>query len=188
MDDLKLYMLLLGCTPKGRNTEQHDIFFGIGTSLKELVPEIKKFWTEPKDLHIDAWREVTFVDGYTIKPHLRDAIADPDGLKLFFINLGGYRKNDFDEYHHKMLIVAKDMATAVARSKQHLFYKQTGFKTAPSHIDEKYGFDVDEVYKVEEILPEVFAANYSLAISKSEAAEDTFHLGYLTLSKLATSI
>ena len=41
---LKLYMVMLGCTPKGRFTEQHDIFFGIGNSLKELIPNMKAFW------------------------------------------------------------------------------------------------------------------------------------------------
>jgi hypothetical protein len=28
---------------KGRLTEQHDIFFGIGTSVKDLVSEMKAF-------------------------------------------------------------------------------------------------------------------------------------------------
>jgi hypothetical protein len=28
--ELKLYMLMLGCTPAGRLTEQHDIFFELG--------------------------------------------------------------------------------------------------------------------------------------------------------------
>lgn len=64
MADLKLFMVLLGCKPAGRHTEQHDIFFGVATSLKELVPEIKAFWKEGGDkIHIDAWREVTVVDG-----------------------------------------------------------------------------------------------------------------------------
>ena len=36
----KLYMIMLGCRPEGRYTEQHDIFFGIGTSLKELIPNM----------------------------------------------------------------------------------------------------------------------------------------------------
>ena len=50
-----LYMIMLGCTPKGRFTEQHDIFFGIGTSLKELVADMKSFWPEAKGkIHIDA--------------------------------------------------------------------------------------------------------------------------------------
>ena len=48
MKTANLYMIMLGCTPKGRFTEQHDIFFGIGTSIKELVPDMKAFWPEAK--------------------------------------------------------------------------------------------------------------------------------------------
>ena len=33
----KLFMTLIGCTPAGRNIEQHDVFFGIGNSLKDIV-------------------------------------------------------------------------------------------------------------------------------------------------------
>jgi len=40
---LKLFMLLLGCKPPGRHTEQHDVFFGIARSLRDLVPEIQAF-------------------------------------------------------------------------------------------------------------------------------------------------
>ncbi len=64
----KLYMVMLGCRPEGRCTEQHDIFFGIGKSLKELLPDMKNFWPEAKGrIHIDAWREVTQVDNYKIE-------------------------------------------------------------------------------------------------------------------------
>lgn len=60
-------MILFGCRPKGRFTEQHDIFFGIANSLKELIPSMKKFWPEAKgQIHVDVWREVTSVDGYAI--------------------------------------------------------------------------------------------------------------------------
>ena len=56
-------MIMLGCTPKGRLTEQHDIFFGIGNSLTELIPYIKEFWPEAKGkIHIDAWQKITFID------------------------------------------------------------------------------------------------------------------------------
>ncbi len=67
MGSLKLYMLLLGCKPAKRNTEQHDIFFGIGSELKDLLQDIYNFWPEAnKKIHIDAWREVTQVDNYNI--------------------------------------------------------------------------------------------------------------------------
>jgi len=57
MSELKLFMVLLGCKPEGRHIEQHDIFFGIGYNLKELVPAMKEYWPGGR-IHIDAWREV----------------------------------------------------------------------------------------------------------------------------------
>ena len=67
MKSANLYMIMLGCTPKGRFTEQHDIFFGIGNSILELIPQMKAFWPEAKGkIHIDAWREVTVVDNHSI--------------------------------------------------------------------------------------------------------------------------
>ena len=64
----KLYMLLLGSKAPKRNVEQHDYFFGIANSLKELVPQIKAFWPEAgNSIHVDGWREVNNVDGYQVK-------------------------------------------------------------------------------------------------------------------------
>ena len=64
----RLFMLLIGCSPEGRNTEQHDVFFGIGNSMRELVPDIIAFWPEAKGkLHLDAWREVNHVNGFSVK-------------------------------------------------------------------------------------------------------------------------
>ena len=182
----KLFMVLLGCKPIGRNVEQHDVFFGIGFSLKNIVPALKAFWPEAKkDLHVDAWREVTRVQNYVIRPRSKKDISkEKDGLKLFFINLGGYRKGEFEEQHYKILVVAKNLAGAVALAKKEKFYKQTGFKEAPSHIDEKYGIDVDDIYSVKEILPEVFSSKYIIEIVNGESPEDLIQLGYLVVSKI----
>jgi hypothetical protein len=63
MHQPKLFMLLLGCKPLGRNTKQHDIFFGIANSLPKLKSEILNFWPEGQGkIHIDAWREVNVVN------------------------------------------------------------------------------------------------------------------------------
>src|SRR5688500_14204574 len=119
----KLYLLLLGCRPTGRLTEQHDIFIGIGNSLKSLLPEIIDFWPEAKGrIHIDVWREVTQVDGFEIKISERNIHRERSNKKLFFINLGGYKPGDFEEYHYKMLCVAADKAEAIHKSKQTAFY------------------------------------------------------------------
>jgi len=182
---LKLYMVMLGCTPEGRLTEQHDIFFGIGTSLKELLPDMIASWPEAKgQLHIDVWREVTSVDGFSIEVIERTAETNP-GRHLFFLNLGGYKKNEFEEYHYKVLTVAPTLAAALKASKKTAFYKHFGFKGATSHVDEKYGIDVDDAFKVEDMLGLQLKERYQLKITeKILVAEDRLHIGYLKLSKL----
>lgn len=180
-------MLLLGGKPKGRHTEQHDIFFAIGDSLKALVPDINLFWPEAKgELHIDAWREVRQVGSYSIEVLPRNGITqDQDAGHLFFVNLGGYQKGLFDEPHFKVLTVQKDMAAAVKEAKKTSFYKETQFPGANSHIDDKYGLDVDDIYDVEEILPLYQREKYALKITKSDSLiQDEYHLGYFKLNKL----
>lgn len=179
--EVKLYMVLLGCTPKGRLIEQHDIFFGIGTNLKELKPEMYNAWPDGGQLHVDSWREVTHVDDYTISIIPKKDI-ELQTEKLFFINLGGYKPGDLEEYHYKMLIVAESMGKAIKAAKQTAFYKHTGFAGATSHIDDKYGIDVDDVYNIEDILPTVFKEQYTIKITKAtEQKEDKLHIGYLKL-------
>lgn len=186
----KLFMLLLGCKPAGRHTEQHDVYFGIGEHIADLIPGIKRFWPEAKGkIHVDGWREVNNVDGYTINPVLKDDRIETPGEnnhELFFLNLGGYKKEEFDEFHYRMLSVAVDKGKAVYTARQTAFYKHTGFAGATSHIDDKYGIDVDDVYGIADILPENDKNNYSIIISAgSKVLEDTLHLGYFTMERIA---
>jgi hypothetical protein len=188
-----LYMLLVGATPRGRNIEQHDVFFGIGDSVKDLIPELIAFWPEAKDkLHLDAWREVTKVNGYSVKVVSGDeAMKQELNTKLFFINLGGYKKNEFEEFHYKMIVAAPDKGEAVRMSKQTAFYMHTGFKGANSHIDDKYGVDVDDMFEIKDILPASAKAKYSLRVEPAHAGlpEDEIQLGYFkldTVDKWAT--
>ncbi|MFE3868590.1 DUF1543 domain-containing protein [Flavobacterium sp. LS2P90] len=186
-EKLKLYMIMLGCTPKGRFTEQHDIFFGIGNSLKNLIPHMKDFWTEAKGrIHIDAWREVSAVENFSIEIIANDSALISSSDNLFFINLGGYKENEFEEYHYKILTVAESMGLASKKARRSTFYKHCGFKGAPSHIDDKYGIDVDDIYKVSDILSAPFKEKYALKITKSKTdlKEDELHIGYLKLNKI----
>lgn len=178
-------MVMLGATPKGRLTEQHDIFFGIATSLKELVPQMKAFWPEAQ-IHIDAWREVTSVDGFHVEVIERQPISSQNNL--FFINLGGYREGEFEEYHYKILAVADSMASASKIAKSTAFYKHCGFKGAESHIDDKYGIDVDDIYRVSDILSSNDKQRFSLRFTKmDETVEDKLHIGYVKIDKLLKS-
>lgn len=181
-----LFFLILGCTPKGRNTEQHDSFFGIGNSLKDLLPQMNNFWPDAGTLHIDSWREVTVVDTFAIKILPKTEAPVNQVHKLFFLNLGGYKPGDMEEYHYKLLTVATDKSEAIAKAKQTAFFMHTGFSGANSHIDDKYGVDVDDVYEIADILPADIKAQYTIDIEEVglPITEDQLHIGYVKLSSL----
>ncbi|MFV8327872.1 DUF1543 domain-containing protein [Flavobacterium sp. ZS1P14] len=184
---LKLYMIMLGCKPAGRLTEQHDVFFGIGNSLKNLIPQMKNFWPEAKgQLHIDVWRAVSVVDNYSIEIVPRDVVRNTPSEKLFFINLGGYKENEFEEYHYKMLTVSQSLGLATKNTETTTFYKDWSFNGATSHIDDKYGIDVDDIHMVSDLLDKQFKEQYALKITKSEddLKEDDLHIGYLKLDEI----
>lgn len=179
-----LFMLLIGCSPKGRNTEQHDVFFGIGENIREVLPHAIAFWPEAKgSMHIDAWRAVTRVNGFAVT--VSDKPVSPKDHSLFFLNLGGYKRGEFEEFHYKMLVAAKDKNEAMKQAKQTAFFKHTGFKGATAHIDDKYGIDVDNVFLVKDIQPAASRSGYHLQVQPAgDAAEDVLHLGYFRLDRV----
>lgn len=191
MEPLKLYMLLLGCTIPGRHTEQHDVFFGIARKLSDLIPDMKAFWPEAGDkLHVDAWREVNNVGNYQITVVSREETVD-NAEQLYFLNLGGYKPGEMEEYHYKMLRVSKDIGAAIREAKETAFYQHNTFTSpgspaATSHVDDKYGVDVDDIVPVKDILPASVRTQYQLKITQisTPAAEDELHLGYFQLHKL----
>ncbi|MFD0763306.1 DUF1543 domain-containing protein [Mucilaginibacter lutimaris] len=188
-DAPKLYMLLLGSKAPGRHIEQHDIFFGIGNSLKELVPDIKAFWRNTgTSLHIDGYREVNAVNGYRVKVVPKGADNQPSGNRLFFVNLGGYLSGQLAEQHHIVLTVQSDKGLAIQQSKKTVFFRTnniSGPKGASAHVDDKYGIDVDDIYNIEEMLSPALKDKYYIDITPAEdLAEDEIHLGYFKLDKL----
>lgn len=183
---LKLFVLLIGSKASRRNVEQHDFFFGIAHNLEEMVPDIKAFWPEAVDsLHIDAWREINKVDDYKIEAVLKNEEIISSPKKLFFINLGGYQANKLEEQHYTVLSVQDDRAQAISESKKTVFYKTNTLKGAVSHVDDKYGIDVDDVYQIEDILTPGHKEKYKIVITKNDGLpEDEIHPGYLKISKL----
>ncbi|MGV8878622.1 MAG: DUF1543 domain-containing protein [Sphingobacteriaceae bacterium] len=179
-------MVLLGANPRGRIVEQHDYFFGIAANLKDLVPAIRDFWPEGgKTIHIDGWREVNAVDGYNILVELKNESKALSKKKLFFINLGGYQSGKLEEQHYTMLTIQDDRLPAVKESMKSHFYKAINIKGGYAHIDEKYGVDVDDVYRIEDVLSADLKENYQLLITPVEGlAEDSINLGYFKLDKL----
>lgn len=182
MEDLKLYMLLLGTKPKGRHTEQHDIFFCIGRTIKECLPDIFAFWPEAnRKIHIDAWREVKHVDGHIVNIIPRNSTSTSSGTQLFFINLGGYKPNEFEEFHYKIIVAATDKDKAILKAKKQAFF----LHTHSPHVDDKYGVDVDDLCQISDILPSSVKEKYAIGLVPGNAdTEDEIHLGYLKVENL----
>ena len=182
---MKLFYVIIGATPKGRNIEQHDVFFGIAENLKDLVPAMKNFWKEAEGkIHIDCYQEVQFADGYEIK--IIEKTSQISENNLFFINLGGYKPGHFEEFHEQHLMVGKSMGEIVKRVKQTEFYKTMGFKNAESHIDDKHGVDIDDLYKISDLLSKEAKEKYSIILEKTDAEnqENLMKIGYLKIDKV----
>lgn len=186
METPQLFMILLGAKPKGRNIEQHDIFFGIGTSIQALLPEILNFWPEADGkIHVDAYRIVNKVGAYKVEVVNKADANQTDLNSLFFINLGGYKREEFEEFHYKMLVVSDQKAIAIKEAKETAFYKHVWFDGATSHIDDKYGVDVDDIFEITDILSPATKRSYALKFSAGDhLPEDEMTLGYLPLSKV----
>ncbi len=157
---------------------------GIAETIKDLIPEILQFWPEAKEnLHIDAWRTVQKVDGQFISIVQREENVSGNSQQLFFINLGGYKPKEFEEFHYKVLVTAPTKNEATKQSKQTVFFKHTGFPGAVSHIDDKYGLDVDDIFDIRDILSKQARNQYKILIHPAAGNfdEDEIHLGYFRL-------
>ena len=177
---MKLFYVILGATPKGRNIEQHDVFFGIAERFEDLIPEMKKFWSDAR-IHVDCYQEVRFADGFEVK--VIEKNSEKLSEQLFFINLGGYKLGHFEEFHEQHLMVGKSLSDVIKRVKQTDFYKTMGFANAVSHIDDKHGVDIDDIYNVNDLLSEISKEKYSIILEKSEAEnqENVMKIGYLKI-------
>lgn len=180
---MELYMIIMGGKPDGRFTEQHDVFFGVADQLKQLVPDMISFWPALEGrMHIDSWRKVTQVGDYGIRVVAKVEQRDTSqSEKLFFVNLGGYKPDDMEEYHYKQLVVASSLGEATHIAKESTFWKHH----TSSHIDDKYGIDVDDIYEINDLLSPQFKAQYHLQITQDLSGEqDELHVGYLKISSL----
>jgi Domain of Unknown Function (DUF1543) len=216
-NELVLFSILLGCKPKGRNIEQHDIFFGVAKHLSDLTNDIKVFWYKAiihelssalkkvlpgldseamnKELlktlsrrdkvHIDAWTKVQYVDGYKVSIVPKTTAHAVVEQKLYFINLGGYKENEFEEYHKKLFVVATRVSEALEKVRSHSFMKEYSPEclgpAGGAHLDDQYkiGFEADDVVCVSEAI----GNDYHLLLEAVEShPADQLMVGYTQLN------
>ena len=83
--------------------------------------------------------EVNKVDGFQVKivpMEINGNNLSASANKLFFINLGGYQENKFEEQHYVLLTVKANRAAAFKEAKTTLFFQQNHFTGANSHNDD----------------------------------------------------
>ena len=177
---MKLYYFIVGCKPPGRLTEQHDVFFCIANDLKECLPLLNEFWPGA-NLHIDSYSIINTVIGYDIQIVPRSSSAN--NQKLFFINLGAYVPGQMEEFHYKALCVADSRKKAVSFIKKNADFSHLSKEVFQLHTDDSYGFDVDDIFEIEDALPKEQQEKYSIQLIKNDTELTNFdmHIGYLPL-------
>lgn len=194
---MQLFMLKIGARPQGRLIEQHDVMFVIANSLSEVIPVVNQQWAEVKNKwHLDAWRAVNRVGDFHIQLTEKASLADnsTDNNQLYFVNLGGYLPNQFEEFHYKTLVVSESISKATAQVKKGDFYRDYTFNNvnpnisgvATSHVDDKHLLDIDDIHSVAELLPNSFNLHIRPLSEqeKTELPHDELHIGYLSLKQI----
>lgn len=181
-----LWLVQLGANVPGRLTEQHDVYLDIAPDLLSLKNALRSFWPGCTSLHVDGYERVEYVGGHKISV-VEAGQGNTDGLNLFFVNLGGYRPDSAVEFHHQLLIVAETMKEAITQAKGSDFYQTMRVAGGPSHVDNRYGVAVDEIFNVKDILPAFTRSQFDLniePISTEKGGQNQRAAGYFKLNEL----
>ncbi len=167
-------MFYLGGRVKGANIELHDVFFGIGETHDECYSSIKKHWFgESKGLHVDCYACVEHIDGYDIIVEKSNPNVSQENKKLFFLNLGFYQKNYFEEKHSFKMVVAETVEQAKLKAKSLI---ENDVNISLIHTDNV--FEVDDIL----IPSDLIDADYSLQLLPSETTKDIHYThGYFLI-------
>ena len=108
-------------------------------------------------------------------------------VKLFFVNLGGYQPNLFEEQHHMFLTVSPNRAAAGKAARQTAFFKTNHFKGGKllRTLMTRMALMWMIWYEIEDILPAAQKAQFCIRLTPVITDQtDEIQLGYLKLSKL----
>ena len=129
LENIFLYLVVLGGKSKKANIELHDVRWVVGSSIEDTYDTLRKDWFgSPKGLHIDSYKKIKYVDGYKInlinvENHKIEKRQLEKKLKpkktLWFVNIGGYHPTSMQEKHEFELVAAstKFEAKNIAKSK-----------------------------------------------------------------------
>ena len=129
LENIFLYLVVLGGRAKKANIELHDVRWVVGSRIEDTYDTLRKDWFgSPKGLHIDSYKKIKHIDGYKINliNFERDKIDAKQLEKknkskkyLWFVNIGGYNPTSMQEKHEFGLVAASTKLEAknIAKSK-----------------------------------------------------------------------
>ena len=128
LENIFLYLVVLGGRAKKANVELHDVRWVVGTKIEDTYDTLRNDWFGSlKGLHIDSYKRIQYVDGYKInlinfekeKIEKRQLKKNKAKKHLWFVNLGGYDPTSMQEKHEFGLVIASNKLEAknIAKSK-----------------------------------------------------------------------
>lgn len=159
---MKLFVIYIGGVTATSLIELHDMRFVVAHSIEETYHALRNtWWGTPESLHLDAWGELIYADGYDITiNHTNNHPDSAQEEKLFFLNLGGYDSKQFTELHHNVFIVAKDKQTAKIKAKAQIQHWEV------PHTDNN--LEVENIISVDECIEKL---GCNLILTKTERAK-----------------
>ena len=129
VEEVYLFLVVLGGRAKKANIELHDVRWVIGSRIEDTFDALRNDWFGNfEGLHIDSYKKIKHVDGYKInlknienKKLKNKKFFNGNAVKknLWFVNIGGYDPNSMQEKHEFGLVVASSKLEAknIAKSK-----------------------------------------------------------------------
>ena len=139
---MKLFSVFLGGRAYKCNIELHDVVFTLGEKIEDTYTDLLTKWFGlPDRLHIDSWVDLNIVEGYRISLSKK---KNKSPKKLYFVNLGAYEKNRFEELHESKFMVDESKMNVKKRAKELLLVGKEQV-----HLDDLY--DVDDCIEIKKV-------------------------------------
>ena len=135
LENIFLYLVVLGGRAKKANIELHDVRWVVGSKIEDTYDTLKKQWFgSPKGLHIDSYKKIKYIDGFKIniinfendKIYKKQLVKNKAKKNLWFVNIGGYSPTSMQEKHEFGLVTARTKSEAIniAKSKWLIGFKK----------------------------------------------------------------
>lgn len=172
----KLFACYLGGRVPGCHIEMHDVQFSVGENIEDCYQDLQwKSVFASDQLHIDAFLELKYIDGYEVILSQKPKETAPTEPKLWFVNAGGYDPRALGEMHEIGFYIAQTSTEATQKALQVLCDWQD-----KRHRDDIY--DVDDCIAIEQV------QDYYISLIPTDKQQDfvPMYYGYGTFDKSLT--